>query len=387
MKGHLKKRGEVWYVVLYLGRDPVTQKKKYSWQKAGRTKKEAEKKLHELINQIDNNIFIEPKKLTIAEYLLNWIDTYVKQNLATLTQESYIRDITKHIIPVLGNIPLQKLQPLHIQQYYTFALEKGRLDGKGGLSPKMVVYHHRILTKALNTAIKHRLIQFNPAGENVELPKVKKYRVQPYEEKDYLLLLKKINGDRLEIPVNMALAGDLRRGEVLGAKWSKLNWKTGAFLVDEQLIPVKKEVIFKSPKSEDGIRTIIFPPSLIEMLKKHKQEQDELKDILGEAYVNYDLINCQPDGKPIHPGTFSHWFKDFLTRNKLPLIRFHDLKHTGVTINLNNGVPINIVSKNAGHSTSSFTIDVYGHLMNSGQKFASDNKQKVIYDKLLKEFS
>jgi len=180
----------------------------------------------------------------------------------------------------------------------------------------------------------------------------------------------------------MALSADLRRGEVLGAKWSKLDLKTGYFLVNEQLIPVKGELVFKQPKSEDGLRTVIFPPAVIEILRRHRKKQLKDKLLLGEAYKDNELINCNQDSSPINPGTFSHWFADFLKENGLPEITFHGLRHTGITVSLNSGVPINIVSKSAGHATSSFTMDVYGHLMDSGMKIIADNKQKAFYDKV-----
>ena len=135
MRGHIVKRYEDSYsIVLNLGTNPATGKRQQQWITVKGTKKEAEKKLSELLHQLDTGTFMKPGKLTLSDYLEIWLGDYAWPNLSPRTAESYEYIIRRHITPTLGQILLTQLKPEHLQRVYSEKLSKGRCDGEGGLS-------------------------------------------------------------------------------------------------------------------------------------------------------------------------------------------------------------------------------------------------------------
>ena len=146
------------YDVYYRFKDPSTGKWKQTSKKGFRSKGEAENFLLRINTQLNDSTFIQSKKITVREYLEEWLRTYVECNLKKKTISSYKSIILLHIIPALGNIELQKLTSSHIDEFYICKLKNGRIDGKGGLSQKSLMYIHRILSEALQHAVKKKLL-------------------------------------------------------------------------------------------------------------------------------------------------------------------------------------------------------------------------------------
>lgn len=219
------KRGNTYTVMVDVGTESRKQKKM-----TFKTKKEAEKWLNETVAALDKGTYIEPVKTTLAEYLKKWLDTYGKQNLATSTYESYENIINKHLIPVLGTIPLQKLLPAHLQDYYSQALKEGRIDSKKAmgraLSPTTVLYHHRVIREALNHALKSGLVSRNVA-DAVEPPRKVKHDLRVLPEEDIPKLLNLFKDSYLYVPVYLAVMTGMRAGEILALKWENIDLKEG----------------------------------------------------------------------------------------------------------------------------------------------------------------
>ena len=152
-----------WEIYLDAGRDPGTGRRLRHYETIVGTKREAEQRLAELKVSIGKGSYIEPKRITLAKWLSDWLNGYVATNCSLRTAQSYQSEVRRHLIPALGVIPLPQLQPQHLQQYYALALSDGRTDGKGGLSARTVQYHHRILSEALSHAVKMGLLVRNVA--------------------------------------------------------------------------------------------------------------------------------------------------------------------------------------------------------------------------------
>jgi len=147
LRGYITQRAKgSWSIALYVGKDPITNKKKYKWHTIKGTKKEAEKFLAEKTNEIEKGIFVDSKNLTLSEYLNYWYEQCCIAKLSQTTYESYKRNIDKYIIPNLGNIKIANLLPLQLQSFYS---ELGKT-----LSNTTIVYVHRIIHSALNQAMK-----------------------------------------------------------------------------------------------------------------------------------------------------------------------------------------------------------------------------------------
>lgn len=380
MKGSIIKRGQKYAVVVDIGRDE-NGKRKQKWFHGFDKKKDAQTYLNKILNQIETNTFIVPDKLTVSEFIQEWFREIVQPNLKDTTIDGYRYFIDGHIIPGIGAINLQKLQPINIQQFYTKELESGRLDGKGGLSPKSVLNIHRILKKSLNYALKVQMISRNVA-EFVEVPKQKKYNAAFLNEQQVKEMLEALKDSNAYIPALLGVSLGLRRGEVFGLRWMDINFNNSTISIKQTLVNTRNGLQFQSPKSETSNRVIIAPQKVVEELKLYKEKQNTIKDIMGEAYEDNDLVNCYGNGKAINPSTFSKTFYDELQKRKLPHIRFHDLRHTNATIMLKHNIPAKVASERLGHSTIGITLDLYSHVLKEMQQEAANKINDALFPEL-----
>jgi len=153
MRGHITKRAKSSYsLAISLGKETATGKYKYQWTTVRGTKKEADKRLSELLNQLDNGTFMKPSKTTLGEYLEKWLIDYAYPNLSPRTTEGYEAMIINHVIPIMGHVELTRIKPEHIQHYIGEKLKSGRCDGKGGLNPRTVRHHVICLRIPVNSA-------------------------------------------------------------------------------------------------------------------------------------------------------------------------------------------------------------------------------------------
>lgn len=163
MKGSIRQRSKgSWEICIDINRDPATGKRLRHFESVKGTKKVAQQRLAELLVSIEQGSYIKPKRITLGEWLGSWLNGYVATNCSPKTAQSYRSEVDGHIIPALGAVPLTQLQPQHLQNYYAHALSYGRADGRGGLSKRTVLYHHRILFEALGYAVRQGI-----AGRNV----------------------------------------------------------------------------------------------------------------------------------------------------------------------------------------------------------------------------
>jgi integrase len=362
LKGTIYKRGKKYSIIVDIGKD-ANGKRIQKWFSGYTSKKEAEKALVKIINDLEENTFITPDKITLGEFLTNWLDTYVKTNLEKTTSYGYENNIINHIIPYIGNIKLQKLQPMNIDNLYYQLLKDGRVDGKGGLSPKSIRYVHRNLREALHYAYKLQIISKNPA-DLVDPPKVKEFEASFLEEHEVINMLDKLKTEQdLFLIVLLAVGLGLRRGEVLALKWKNIYFDEEILEVKETLNRVKGKLYFGEPKTKNSKRAISIPKSILKVLKSHKKSQDILKLKIGNNYNRLDLVNCKTDGNPITPDSINSKFKRRLIKFGLPKIRFHDLRHTNASLMLKYGVPAKVASGRLGHANIQITMDLYSHIV------------------------
>ena len=372
MTGYLKKRGQrSWSIVLYLGRDPMTGKKRQKWHTVHGTKKDAERELNRLLRDLNTGTYIEPTKLTVGMYLEQWLANYAKTNVSGKTYERYAEIVCKHLVPALGGILLSNLKPLHIQGYYSHAMEFGRRtkNTPGGLSPQTVLHHHRILHEALNLAVKWQLVARNMA-DGVEPPKPPRREMRALSEAETAWLLEVARGTRFYVPVLLAVTSGMRRGEFLALRWSDIDMATATVSVRRSIEQTNSGICFKSPKSRKG-RPIALLPITLEALKEHHQLQDAQLKTLGSDYHDDDLICAREDGALWKPDTFTADFARLAKKAGLKGVRLHDMRHSHATQLLINGVHPKIVSERLGHSTVGITLDIYSHVLPGLQEDAA----------------
>lgn len=174
MRGHIEKRGDSYRITVSLGFNPVTKRYERYRETVQGTKKEAERRMAEIIALHEKGFTVNPERLTFGEFADLWLKDYVNVNLAPKTREGYAAIINLHLKPAFGSLLLQKLSPAHLRNYYTEALAGGRKDNKRskgrGLSPQSVLHHHRLLHKMLQDAVRWELVGRNVA-DAVDPPK------------------------------------------------------------------------------------------------------------------------------------------------------------------------------------------------------------------------
>ena len=182
------------------------------------TRKDAERELVRLVHSLNKGEYVEPSKLTVAEYLERWLADYAKPNISGKTYERYAEIVYSNLSPALGHHTLTKLQPLHIQEFYSSALTSGRRSGDGGLSAQTVLHFHRVLHAALGQAVRWQLLIRNPAAA-VRPPRPQRREMQVLSEADTATWLHAARGTRLWISVLLAVTTGMRRGEIAALDW------------------------------------------------------------------------------------------------------------------------------------------------------------------------
>ena len=162
------------------------------------------------------------------------------------------------------------------------------------------------------------------------------------------------------------LATGLRRGELLGLKWSDIDWKNGIIKVRRQVARVNGEIVEAPLKTKNSYRVVSISPQAIKVLREQKRKTKDT------------YVFPSPNGGPISPDSVNNMLKRVLERAGIPKVRFHDLRHTFATIALQNGVDIKTVSGMLGHFSAGFTLDTYAHVTTSAQKEAAQTIGNVL---------
>ena len=311
MRGHIKKRGKDSYsVVISLGRDPATDKYRYLWESVKGTKREAERRLSEVLNQIDNGTFSRPSKRTLAEYLETWLKEYVWTELAPRTAEGYDLVVHRHLIPALGNITLTGLKPEHVQRYQSEKLSCGRADGGGGLSARTVRHHYMALHAALERAVKIGLVSRNVA-DAVSPPRFQRHQWQSLSEFGVSSVLEAASETPYYVLFCQPLFTGMRRSELLALRWCDVDLVLGRVQVTRSLHQLKgSEIVVRSPKSERSRRSVSLPPSAIVVFQEERERQQRERAAVGSELKDDDLIFRDLEGRPLRPDTVTHaWVK------------------------------------------------------------------------------
>jgi integrase len=371
MRGHIERRGQKsWRLKFDIGTDPLTGKRQTRRVTVKGTKKNAEEELNRLLHEIGEGTFVDPSKLTVAEYLDQWLKDYARPNVAPKTAERWTEIVEKHLAEKWKALPLKNLKALHIQSYYTEALESGRRDGKGGLAPRTVHHHHRVLFQALKQAVKWRIIPRNPV-EDVDPPKVERKEIRALTPEEVETLTEYTRKTRLRMPSILALTTGMRRGEVFAIRWLDIDLDGAALTVNQSLEQTKDGLRFKEPKSKRSRRRITLSPLTVEALRRHKVAQMKERMALGLGRNDAGLVFTTLEGGTIKPNIFTKEFQRIAKRAKLAGVSFHTLRHTHITQLLRDGENVKVISERAGHSSVATTLDLYGHVLPGMQEAAA----------------
>ena len=373
MRGHITRRARDSYtIVVDLGTDPETGKRRQQWVTVRGTRKDAERRLAELLHRLDTGAFVKPSKTTVSDYLRRWLEEYVRPNLSPRGFERYESIARVHLIPDLGAIALTQLRPEHLQKHYASKLGEG-------LSPRSVRYQHVVLHKALQTAMKWGLVARNVA-DGVDVPRARQREMQTWDEYEVAGFLEAAGGGPYYALFHTALFTGMRRSELLALQWRDVDFHQ--IQVSRSLHHLRDgSYVFAQPKSTRSRRTIALSPSSVLVLKDHKDRQEGIRAMLSMPLKGEDLVFSTPEGKPLRPNTVSRAWTSLASRAGLRAIRLHDARHTHASLMLKQGVHPKIVQERLGHASVQITLDTYSHVAPGLQEAAAESFDKLVSPK------
>lgn len=311
-------------------------------------------------NKIDAGCYVEPCKLTVAEFLNIWQTEYLR-NVKPNTAYSYRKVCENHIIPGIGAVKLCKLTPLMIQRFYN-NLTSAKTDKT--LSPKTVRNVHGVLHKALQRAVTLRYIPNNPADcMGIELPRQEDHEIRPMEDEEVVKFITGVQNHRYRLVFLIALFTGMRRGEVLGLSWDSVDWKNNILTIRQQLQVDRatRKYVIDSPKHGKR-RSIMVAPAVIDLLKEQLEMQNKQKACAATWNNEWNLVFTKDDGSNLSVTSVGNSYKRLVRKLDCKDRRFHDLRHSFASTSLENGDDAKTVQENLGHHSAAFTLKQYGHV-------------------------
>ncbi len=370
--GSIRQRSDGSFEIRYsLGTDPLTGKRKRIYKTVSGNYEAAKKELRRLLRTIDTSEHVEATKVKVGVFLTQWLETMCSQ-ISPKTHERYAEIVNNFLIPAFGNCSLTKLDPSAIQKIYNGWESAGRRDNKGGgLAPRTRLHIHRVFRSAIKHAVRMRLVSYNVV-DAVIAPRVKKTSVSTLTIEQSFALLEAMHGTRLYWPVLLALTTGMRRGEIVALRWKNVDFDKKTVRVVESVEQVKHNIRFKAPKTEKT-RAIILPDYAVEILTAWKRMQAEELAALGvKATEDTFICGRSWDGNVVKPDSLTAEFRVAIRRvPNLPVVRFHDLRHSHATQLLAEGIHPKIAQERLGHSTITTTLDLYSHVTDTMQNEAA----------------
>lgn len=316
--------------------------------------------------QPPSNLYL--KDISVSEAVINWL-VCAQRRVDPVTYNAYAYTAKSHIISYFSSsgITVRQCSTEVLQVFFDEKFKNGRLDGKGGLSPKTIRSLYNILRQSFEKAVDDKIIALNPC-DKVELPRKVRFKPKFYSAEQLNALFAAFESDPLLPLIRITAIYGLRRSEVLGLKWDSLNFSarivTIQHVVCRQIVKVAKD----RTKTESSHRSYPMTDSAYQIFMDLKKEESTNRSEFGAKYTSNDYIFKWPDGRPFDPDYVSHHFGKMLKKHNLPHIRFHELRHSSASVLLNNGCGLKDVQEWLGHSDIQTTANIYGHLDMSRKK-------------------
>jgi integrase len=369
--------GDRWRGAVSLGYDEHGNRvrKKVS----GRTRAEVNEKLRKLHQQVDSGV-IPDDRLTVQAFLDRWLAVNLPGTVAESTEDSYVDTVRLHLIPALGRKRLAKLTVADLDRLW-------KVKRDAGYSSNSVRIMRTVLRRALGQAVREGIVSRNVAGLSVA-PRIRAREGRTLTVDQARQLLDAAAGYGFETAVVLALVYGMRRGEVLGLRWSALDWEAGTLRVTHSVRRVKDRDVssgrrtrlvvteLKTPKSR---RILALTPELVTRFRQHRVRQAEAQMAAGPLWRDHGLIFASEVGTPMDPDNISHSFARLCERAGLGHWHPHELRHSGASLMLAQGTPLHVVSEVLGHASIAVTKDVYGHLLEGDKRAAAESMSRALF--------
>ncbi len=359
--GHLHEKNGYYYIILNL--TDSAGKRKPKWISTGLTIKGNKKRAEQMLME-ERRKYTSAKTgddVLFADFMEQWLEI-VKSTVSVPTYSSYVNAVKSIIAPYFRKrkILLRDLQAHDIQILYQEQLQR--------VKPASVIHYHANIHKALKYAVKNDMIPTNPA-DKVERPKQDKFYGSFYDKEELNKLFEAVAGTKLELPVLLGAFYGLRRSEIIGLKWSAVDFEQNTITINHTVtscnLDGKCVIVAKdTTKTKSSRRTLPLVPYFHEKLLAVKAQQEKNQKLCGRSYNKefLEYICVDEIGDRFKPNYITTQFPKLLERNGFRKIRFHDLRHSCASLLLASGVPMKNIQEWLGHSDFSTTANIYAHL-------------------------
>ena len=358
-------KGEKYYVIVTYY---VDGKRKQKWEStglsvSGNNKRKAEAKRKALIKEYESRPAQVEHQLLFHDFMKQWLEK-IKSSISSSTYHEYRKIVNNGIVPYFEQkkISLHDLKPYHIQEFYDFKMQTDRV------SASTVHHYHANIHKALAYAVKMERIAANPA-DKVELPKKNKHTANYYTAEELKLVLDKAKGTQIEPVVRLAAWYGLRRGEVIGLRWSSIDFTTNLLSVtgtvkDKGSSGSKIKNMYYEPtaKTASSLRSFPMSEEVRAYLLRLKAQQATQKLVAGYNHAWDDFVCVRPNGDLIPPEYVTRAFPKLCEECGLRRLKLHELRHTNISLLLAEGASMKELQEWAGHSNYATTANTYSHV-------------------------
>jgi len=346
---------------LDMGRDATGKRIRPGRQ--AKTKKEALAKLRALeqafLNRSDESDHDATHSETVAGYLDRWFQ-HCQPRWSPRTIELYRHEIDRHIKPHIGDVPIRELTPMHVQDMVSSIVASGHIPTANKV--------RTLLYSALKQAMRWEVIAKNPADavDPIKEPRNEKSLWTPEQAQAFI---EAVRGHRFYAAFYLLLTTGLRRGELLGLRWEDIG--VDGLHVRQTVTLVGSKPHIGPTKTAKSRRFVTLPPDAIAVLERHRVEQAKARHLLGSSWERPDLVFPSEIGTVMHPRNFHRAWRTALRKAGIAHANIHAMRHLHISLLIMQGVDPKTVSERAGHSSTAFTLDRYGHVFLQQRKGAA----------------
>lgn len=336
----------------------------------GRTRQEVGSKLLAALKAQVDGLPLPGDRLTVGGFMPDWVAGQ-RHRLRPSTWSRYEEYLRVHVVPQLGQVPLAKLSPQHLDRLYDNRV-------RAGLSTTTVLHIHRVMHRALEHAVRYGLVTRNVA-KLVDAPRPAHHEMAVLSVEQVHRLLDVAGGPPMEALIAVAVSTGMRKGELLGLRWRDIDLDRRVVSVKGTLQRVDGQLRIVPPKTRKSRRQVELSGFAVDALRRHRAGQVQQRLLVGPEWNELDLVFPNVYGRPQEGWhmVYSRFYR-LLDTAGLPRIRFHDLRHTAASLMLGRGVHPKIVSEMLGHATIAITLDLYSHVTPTMQRQAADAMDELM---------
>ena len=309
------------------------------------------------------------RQLTVADYAQPWLDGLANQARKATTLRGYRSVLRAHVLPALGSMPLKALTATDLDALYASLL-------RDKLAMTTVHHVHAVISKMLHDAERKGLVTRNVArmanAPSLNAARARGPEMKVWSPAELSTFLAAIEGNRNGTLFRLMAMTGIRRSEAVGLRWSDVQLDQCWLTVNQAASVVDGREIIDTPKTRRSRRVINLDTETADLLRHHHSRQNEIYLRLGRTMSALDRVFTNECGDPIRPDSVGQAFARLVKTAGVPPIRLHDLRHTHASQLLMAGVNVKVVSERLGHSSVSFTLDTYAHVMPGQQAAAAE---------------